>query len=93
MNSKDFASRGLAKTNHKKASLNLSRKWFSRAKGQWLLDGERNSKFFHRKASYKHKIILINSFLIDGVMCYDKKKINEDAKKFLCGSFQQRGER
>ncbi|XP_026449171.1 putative UDP-rhamnose:rhamnosyltransferase 1 [Papaver somniferum] len=66
-----------------------SEKWFSRSKGQWIADGERNSKFFHKNASYNQRVNSINSLLIDGVMIHDKDVINEEAKRYYTYVFTE----
>lgn len=57
LNRDDYAEREATRIKHKQASLNLARKWHSRPEGQWLQDGERNSKTFHKNASYNQGLI------------------------------------
>ncbi|XP_026433083.1 uncharacterized protein LOC113330493 [Papaver somniferum] len=89
LNEDDFTSRETTKVQHNKASLNLARKWHARTKGQWLADGERNSKFFHKNASYNQTVYSINSLLINGVISHDKNLINEEAKRFYENVFTE----
>ncbi|XP_026377645.1 uncharacterized protein LOC113271937 [Papaver somniferum] len=68
LNSEDYAARELARINHKKASLNLARKWFSRSKGQWLAEGEKiqdssiNMLLISRSLSVMQSIMLEKPF-------------------------------
>lgn len=78
----DYAEREDFRIQHKTSSLNLARKWHARSKGRWLMDGERNSRFFHKNASYKYKVNGISSLLINEILCHDKDVINTEAKTY-----------
>ncbi|XP_026441694.1 uncharacterized protein LOC113340852 [Papaver somniferum] len=90
LNEGDYAARESTKIKHNQASLNLTKKWFSRSKGLWLADGETNSRFFHKNSYYNHKINSINSLIVDGVMSHDKDIINEEAKRFYEEGFTEK---
>lgn len=89
LNEDDFVVRETTKVKHNQATLNLARKWHARSKGQWLANGERNSKFFHKNASYNQKVNSINSLIVNGEISHDKKIINEEARRFYENVFTE----
>ena len=55
--------------------LSLVRKWLDTfwrqwAKQQWILEGDRNTKFFHRVANFRRKFNVLQSICVNGV-CLD----------------------
>ncbi|XP_026419382.1 uncharacterized protein LOC113315302 [Papaver somniferum] len=89
LSQEDFTEREDFRIQHKKASLNLARKWHARSKGQWLMDGERNSRFFHKNASCRYITNGITSLVINDTMCHDKEEINSEAKRFYSDFFKE----
>jgi len=58
-----------------KKEISLVRKWLDtfwrqRAKQQWILEGDRNTKFSHRVANFRRQFKAIQSICVDGV-CLD----------------------
>jgi len=58
-----------------KKELSLVHKWLDtfwrqQAKQQWILEGDRHTKFFHRVANFRRKFNVIQSIRVDG-LCLD----------------------
>lgn len=57
--------------------------WKQRAKVKWLKEGDNNTKFFHKTASYKRKKNFISGLNIDNGFTKKELKVREAFLHFL----------
>lgn len=56
--------------------------WRQRSRIQWIKEGGKNTKYFHRMASASKRINIIDSLMIDGVMSSDSMEIKRSIVDF-----------
>lgn len=68
--------------------------WFQRSRALWLKDGDRNSKFYHQKATLrKHRNTIKEIENAEGRVCKKKEEICEVIREYFIKVFQKEGER
>jgi hypothetical protein len=62
--------------------------WMQRSRVAWLLEGDRNTKFFHRKASWRHKKNKVRKLRrSDGTWTMDPGEMENMSREFFEGLF------
>jgi hypothetical protein len=63
--------------------------WRQRARVQWLKEGDKNTKFFHQKASNRKKKNCITRLVKDdGTVCDNSPALEQHAKEFFVDLYQ-----
>lgn len=60
--------------------------WYQRSRVLWLKDGDRNSSFFHKKASQRKQRNTIRQIINEDGVCFTKRK---DIEKIMVNYFQE----
>ncbi|XP_026396487.1 uncharacterized protein LOC113291135 [Papaver somniferum] len=89
LDDEDVVAREQAKIKHAEVSMTLDRRIDQREKERWMKDGESNSSYLHKLASFKYKNNSINCSKIEVNLCFDKKKIADETKRFYSSLFTE----
>lgn len=85
----DYSRRLLLKLSFKKKVREEEIKWRQRSRLRWLLEGDRNSKFFHSYASFRHKSNKIVVLMDGDQRREDKDSISNHIIQFIKSLYQK----
>lgn len=83
--------RDLAKQKYEKVTCLEEIKWKQRAKVKWLKEGDNNTRFFHRIASYRRNINYIMSLLDDDGREVEREHLNGHIVSYFMKLFKESG--
>lgn len=62
--------------------------WHQRSRIRWLKEGDCNTKFFHKVASYNKSLDAIYGLMINGVWTENKSKIKNEVESYYVNLFK-----
>lgn len=57
--------------------------WRQKVKEKWLIDGDRNTKFFHCLANYRRKCNYVEEIAINGKECRGNAEVRDMTRSYF----------
>ena len=72
-----------------KAFKEEEQEWKQKSRVKWLLDGDKNTKFFHNVSNARQRMNYIGEVVIDGKVCKDPAQMREGVAYFFSERFKK----